>query len=273
MNTHTHTHTHTHKHTHTVNTQTHTHTHTHTHSEHTQQWTHTHTHTHKHTHTVNTHTHTHTHTAVNTHTHTHTVNTHTPWTHTHHEHTQQWTHTHTVNTHTHTHTDSSERTNEHTHTHTHTHTHGAVGSQLCCGVRGAVGVSCSRVEGEEGTGYSLPHLLSLLTRYSNSQPFDYETYSLTIRPDFPQLNSHSLRYNCNDTTLNSAPFIVKKCKLLHANISETGFYPETYGWMQHYTVACSVAVLFYSLSCLLPMIHLFHDQKCSIISKLKWVVL
>ncbi len=116
------------------------------------------------------------------HTHTHTVNTHT---HTHRE------HTHTVNTHTH---------REHTHTHTHTHTvntHTAVGSQ-CSGTWGAFGgsVSCSRAT----QSYWIELILKLervlyihsstynpcWTWDSNSQPLDYESDSLTIRPRLPQ---------------------------------------------------------------------------------------
>ncbi len=108
-----------------------------------------------HTHTVNTHT-LWTHTAVNTHTqwththseHTHTVNTHTLWTHTAVNTHTQWTHTYCEHTH------SSE------------HTPGAVGSHLCCGVRGAVGcsASCSRAPQSwywgwrESCTFTPPHL-------------------------------------------------------------------------------------------------------------------
>ncbi len=77
---------------------------------------------------------------------------------------------------------------EHTHsvnTHTlWTHTPGAVGSHLCCGARGAVGVWCltqghlSRgIEGEVQLDIHSPHL-----QLPNSQPFDYESNSQTIRP-------------------------------------------------------------------------------------------
>ncbi len=167
---------------------------------HTQQWTHTHR---EHTHTMNTHTavntHTHcehTHTAVNTHReHTHT---HTPWTHT-----QQWTHTHTVNTHTHssehTHTPWTHTHCEHTHTHSSEHTHtvnthleqwaviyaAAPGEQS--GVQCLAQEHLSRgIEGGESAGHSLPpHLQFLPARDSNSQPLDYESTSLTIRPRLP----------------------------------------------------------------------------------------
>ncbi len=41
------------------------------------------------------------------------------------------------------------------------------------------------IEGVESAGYSLPHLQFLPARDSNSQPFDYESDSLTIRPRIP----------------------------------------------------------------------------------------
>ncbi len=84
----------------------------------------------------------------------------------------------------------------HTHSSEHKHcdhTPGAVGSRLCCGVRGAVGgsVPCSRTPrrdiegGERALDTHSPHRQSLPDRDSNSQPFDYEFDSLTIRPLLP----------------------------------------------------------------------------------------
>ncbi len=69
------------------------------------------------------------------------------------------------------------------------HTPGAVGSHLCCSARGAVGgsVPCSRatrygIEGGERALYiHSPHRQFLLAWDSNSQPFDYESDSITIR--------------------------------------------------------------------------------------------
>ncbi len=81
-----------------------------------------------------------------------------------HTHTQQWTHTHRE------------------------HTPGAVGSHLCCGARGAVGgsVPCSRaLKVERALDIHSPHLQSLPDPDSNSQPLDYESDSLTIRPCLP----------------------------------------------------------------------------------------
>ncbi len=81
----------------------------------------------------------------------------------------------------------------HTHSseHTHTeHTPGAVGSHLCCGARGSVGgpVSCSRApqswywRRRERCTFTPPTYNSCWTWDSNSQPLDYESKSLTIRP-------------------------------------------------------------------------------------------
>ncbi len=77
---------------------------------------------------------------------------------------------------------------EHTHTHCE-HTPGAVGS---CGALGAVGgsVPCLRaphrgIEGRERARIHSPHRQSLPDRDSNSQPFDYESESLTITPQLP----------------------------------------------------------------------------------------
>ncbi len=88
----------------------------------------------------------------------------------------------------------------HTHS-THKHT-GALGSHLCCGARGAVGgsVPCSRaprrgIEGGESAVNSVPpHLQFLPTQDSNSQPFDYESDSLTIRPWLKQWSHINSRY-------------------------------------------------------------------------------
>ncbi len=86
----------------------------------------------------------------------------------------------------------------HTHSSEHTHTHrghtpGAVGSHLCCGAWGAVGgsVSCSRAPQSwywgwrERCTFTPPTYNSCRTWDSNSQPFDYESHSLTIRPRLP----------------------------------------------------------------------------------------
>ncbi len=85
-----------------------------------------------------------------------------------------------------------------THTAVNTHTHrghtpGAVGSHLCCGAWGAVGgsVSCSRAPQSwywgwrERCTFTPPTYNSCRTWDSNSQPFDYESHSLTIRPRLP----------------------------------------------------------------------------------------
>ncbi len=79
-------------------------------------------------------------------------------------HTQQWTHTHCE------------------------HTPGAVGSHLCCGAQGAIGGSCTSVvvlKVERALYIHSPHLQFLPARDSNSQPLDYESDSLTIRPRLP----------------------------------------------------------------------------------------
>ncbi len=75
----------------------------------------------------------------------------------------------------------------------HEHTPGAVGSHLCCATRGAVvgSVPCSRAPQSwywgwrECCTFTPPHLQFLLARDSNSQPLDYESDSLTIRPRLP----------------------------------------------------------------------------------------
>ncbi len=85
-------------------------------------------------------------------------------------HTQQWTHTHRE------------------------HTPRAVGSHLCCGARGAVGgwVPCSRApqswywRWRERWTFTPPTYNSYRTWDSNSQPLDYESNSLTIRPRLPR---------------------------------------------------------------------------------------
>ncbi len=84
------------------------------------------------------------------------------------------------------------------HTHSSEHTHGAVGSELCCGARGAVGGSmpCSRAPQSwywgwrERCTFTPPTYNSCRTWDSNSQPLDYESDSLTIRPRFPQNRGH-----------------------------------------------------------------------------------
>ncbi len=68
-----------------------------------------------------------------------------------------------------------------------------MGSQLCCGARGAVGgsVPCSRTPQSWYWGWRESAVHSLLpptipaARDSNSQTFDYESDSLTIRPRLP----------------------------------------------------------------------------------------
>ncbi len=88
----------------------------------------------------------------------------------------------------------------HTAVNTHTpwtHTR-AVGCHLCCSARGSVGVRCpcSRAPQSwywgwrERCTFTPPHLQSLPDRDSNSQPFDYESDSLTIRPRLPYCHSN-----------------------------------------------------------------------------------
>ncbi len=74
-----------------------------------------------------------------------------------------------------------------THTQQWTHTPGAVGtgSHLCCGARGAVGglVPCSRAPQSWYWGWRERCIFTPPTNWdSNSQPFNYESDSLTIRP-------------------------------------------------------------------------------------------
>ncbi len=84
-------------------------------------------------------------------------------------HTQQWTYTHTVNTH------PEQWAGIYA---------AAPGEQL--GVRCLAQGHLSRgIEGWESSGHSLPHLQFLTARDSNSQPFDYDSDSLTIRPQLP----------------------------------------------------------------------------------------
>ncbi len=98
------------------------------------------------------------------------------------------------------HTHSSEHAHTHTHTQQWTHTHrehtpGAVGSHLCCGARGAAGgsVSCSRApqswywRRRERWTFTPPTYNPCRTWDSNLQPLSYESDSLTIRPQLPQL--------------------------------------------------------------------------------------
>ncbi len=76
-------------------------------------------------------------------------------------------------------------------THSVKHWPGAVGSHLCCGARGAVGgsVPCSRAPQSwywgcrERCTFTPPTYNSCRTW--DSQPFDYESDSLTIRPRLP----------------------------------------------------------------------------------------
>ncbi len=90
---------------------------------------------------------------------THPKCTHTPWTHTHRE-----------------------------------HTPGAVGSHLCCGARGAVGgsVPCSRApqswywRWRERCTFTPPTYNSCWTETRTHNLLDYESDSLTIRPQLPQ---------------------------------------------------------------------------------------
>ncbi len=87
----------------------------------------------------------------------------------------------------------------HTHSSEHTHTHrehtpGAVGSHLCCGVRGAVGgsVPCSRAPQSwywgwrECCTFTPPTYNPCRTWDSNSQTLDYESDSLTITGPSPR---------------------------------------------------------------------------------------
>ncbi len=73
--------------------------------------------------------------------------------------TKEVTYGHISSAHTHTHS------SEHTH---HEHTPRAVGSQLCCGARGAVGDSFVVLKVERVLYIHSPHLQSLPTRDSNS---------------------------------------------------------------------------------------------------------
>ncbi len=84
----------------------------------------------------------------------------------------------------------------HTHSSEHTHTPWThtreVGNYLCCGTRGAVGgsVPCSEPQSwywrwREHWTFTPPTKNPCRNRHSNSQPFDYESDSLTIRPRIP----------------------------------------------------------------------------------------
>ncbi len=79
------------------------------------------------------------------------------------------------------------------HTHSSEHTPGAVGSHLCCSARGG-SVPCSRAPQSwywgwrESAVQSLSrHLQFLPARVSNSQPLDYQSDFLTIRPRLPHV--------------------------------------------------------------------------------------
>ncbi len=81
------------------------------------------------------------------------------------------------------------RSREHTHRE---HTPGAVGSHLCCGARGAVGVRClaqghlSRgIESGESAVHSLPPATIPAGPSLELATFGYESDSLTIRPRLP----------------------------------------------------------------------------------------
>ncbi len=81
----------------------------------------------------------------------------------------------------------------HTHSSEHTHrehTPGAAGSHLCCSTQGAVallkGTSAVVLRAEIALDIHSAHLQFLLARDLNSQLFDYELDSLTIRPWLPQ---------------------------------------------------------------------------------------
>ncbi len=100
----------------------------------------------------------------------------------------------------------------HTHTHQWTHTHrehtpGAVGSHLCCGSRGAVGGFGALLKGTsvvvlrvESAVYSPPPTYnSYRHRDSISQPLDYKSDSLTIKPQLP--NSSVIFYKVCNTFL------------------------------------------------------------------------
>ncbi len=75
-----------------------------------------------------------------------------------------------------------------------THTPWTVGSHLFCGARGRVwgSVPCSRASQSWYWGWResctfTPHIQVLPDWDSNSQPLDYESDSLTIRPGLPQV--------------------------------------------------------------------------------------
>ncbi len=84
----------------------------------------------------------------------------------------------------------------HTAANTHIHTPQAVGSHSCCGDRGAgfvalleiISVMVLRALDIHSPNQSLPD------RDSNSQPFNYESESLTIRPRLPHKHKHIKLY-------------------------------------------------------------------------------
>ncbi len=93
------------------------------------------------------------------------------------------------------HTHSSEHTHTHTHTHTlwtHTRSSGQPfmlrrpGSSWGFGAL-LKGTSVVVLRVERALYIHFPHLQSLPARDSNSQPLDYESDSLTIRPRLPQI--------------------------------------------------------------------------------------
>ncbi len=104
----------------------------------------------------------------------------------------------------------------------HTHTHRAVGSHLCCGTRGAVGgsVPCSRAAKlwywgwvERALYINSPHLQFLPVQDSNSQPLDYESDSLTIRPQLAQLYRPTCLFICFMLSFHK----ISHCLVLHSS--------------------------------------------------------
>ncbi len=72
------------------------------------------------------------------------------------------------------------------HTAVNTHTYPEQWAAIYAAAPGEQSGHLSRgIEGVESTGYSLPQLQFLPVQDSNSQPFDYESDSLTIRPRIP----------------------------------------------------------------------------------------
>ncbi len=109
----------------------------------------------------------------------------------------------------------------HTHSSEHTHTvnthpeqwaaiyAAAPGEQLgvWCLAQGHLGRG---IEGGESAGHSLPHRQSLPARDSNPQPFDYESDSLTIRPQLPLKSYMIIR---NKSVIKDFTFSLEKALL------------------------------------------------------------